>query len=79
MSVKQESLLNVHLIPWSYFTFSPSKEAIFHSTHKFNSQYLQLAERKLEAKAQLELNLATVVRDNKKGFYKYINNKKKAK
>lgn len=27
------------------------------------------------AKAQLELNLATAVRDNKKCFYKYINNK----
>jgi len=31
------------------------------------------------AKAQLELSLATVVRDNKKCFYKYINNKKRAK
>ncbi|KAK4816398.1 hypothetical protein QYF61_016715 [Mycteria americana] len=31
------------------------------------------------AKAQLELNLATVVRDSKKRFYKYINNKKRAK
>ena len=30
------------------------------------------------AKAQLELNLATIVRDNKKCFYKYVN-KKKAK
>ncbi|GAB0210105.1 hypothetical protein GRJ2_003476300 [Grus japonensis] len=32
-----------------------------------------------KAKAQLELNLATVVRDNKKCFYKYISNKKRAK
>jgi len=32
-----------------------------------------------KAKAQLELRLATVVRDNKKCFYKYINNKKRAK
>ncbi|GAB0184704.1 mitochondrial enolase superfamily member 1 [Grus japonensis] len=32
-----------------------------------------------KAKAQLELNLATVVRDNKKRFYKYINNRKRAK
>ncbi|KAK4816427.1 hypothetical protein QYF61_016863 [Mycteria americana] len=32
-----------------------------------------------KAKAQLELNLATVVRDNKKWFYKYINNKRRAK
>ncbi|KAK4823437.1 hypothetical protein QYF61_002123 [Mycteria americana] len=32
-----------------------------------------------KAKAQLELNLVTVVRDNKKCFYKYINNKKRAK
>ncbi|GAB0187132.1 mitochondrial enolase superfamily member 1 [Grus japonensis] len=31
------------------------------------------------AKAQLELNLATVVRDNKKCFYKYISNKRRAK
>ena len=29
-----------------------------------------------KAKAQLELRLATVVRDNKKCSYKYINNKK---
>ncbi|KFQ03373.1 hypothetical protein N329_05067, partial [Haliaeetus albicilla] len=28
-----------------------------------------------KAKAQLELNLATIVRDNKKCFYKYVNNK----
>jgi len=32
-----------------------------------------------KAKAQLELRLATIVRDNKKRFYKYINNKKRAK
>ena len=32
-----------------------------------------------KAKGQLELNLATVVRDNKKCFYKYVNNKKRAK
>ncbi|KAK4832384.1 hypothetical protein QYF61_022239 [Mycteria americana] len=32
-----------------------------------------------KAKAQLELNLAIAVRDNKKCFYKYINNKKRAK
>ena len=32
-----------------------------------------------KAKAQLELRLATVVRDNKKYFHKYINNKKRAK
>jgi len=32
-----------------------------------------------KAKAQLELRLATVVRDNKKCFYKYINNKQRAK
>ncbi|KAK4817892.1 LOW QUALITY PROTEIN: hypothetical protein QYF61_002061 [Mycteria americana] len=32
-----------------------------------------------KAKAQLELKLATVVRDNKKCFYKYINNKERAK
>jgi len=32
-----------------------------------------------KAKAQLELKLATVVRDNKKCFYKYTNNKKRAK
>jgi len=32
-----------------------------------------------KAKDQLELRLATIVRDNKKWFYKYINNKKQAK
>ena len=32
-----------------------------------------------KAKAQLELQLATVVRDNKKCFYKYSNNKNRAK
>ncbi|KAF1468727.1 hypothetical protein FQV17_0013856, partial [Megadyptes antipodes antipodes] len=32
-----------------------------------------------KAKAQLERNLAAVVKDNKKSFYKYINNKKRAK
>ncbi|KAK4828567.1 hypothetical protein QYF61_027657 [Mycteria americana] len=32
-----------------------------------------------KAKAQLELNLATVVRDNKKCFYNYVNNKKRPK
>ncbi|KAK4811177.1 hypothetical protein QYF61_019808 [Mycteria americana] len=31
------------------------------------------------AKAQLELNLATAVKDNKKCFYKYIHNKRRAK
>ncbi|KAK4810854.1 hypothetical protein QYF61_008826 [Mycteria americana] len=31
------------------------------------------------AKAQLELNLATAVKDNKKCFYKYINNRRRAK
>jgi len=32
-----------------------------------------------KTKAQLELRLANVVRDNKKCFYNYINNKKRAK
>ena len=32
-----------------------------------------------KAKAQLELRLATVVKDNKKCFYQYINNNKRAK
>jgi len=32
-----------------------------------------------KAKAQLELRMATVVRDNKKCLYKYISNKKRAK
>jgi len=32
-----------------------------------------------KAKTQLELRLATVVRDNKKWFYKYVNSKKRAK
>jgi len=30
-----------------------------------------------KAKVQLELRLATAVRDNKKRFYKYINDKKR--
>lgn len=30
-------------------------------------------------KAQLELNLATIIKDNKKGFYKHISNKRRAK
>lgn len=30
-------------------------------------------------KASLELNLATIVKDNKKHFYKYINNNRRAK
>lgn len=32
-----------------------------------------------QAKAQLEIHLATAVKDNKKWFYKYISNKKRAK
>lgn len=31
------------------------------------------------SKAQLELNVATAVKDNKKGFYKYASNKRRAK
>lgn len=30
-------------------------------------------------KAQLELSMATAVKDNKKSFYKYITNKKRVK
>lgn len=30
-------------------------------------------------KAQLELHLATTVKDNKKGFYKYIDSKRRVK
>ncbi|KAF1618604.1 UNVERIFIED_CONTAM: putative RNA-directed DNA polymerase from transposon X-element, partial [Eudyptes robustus] len=36
-------------------------------------------EKTRKAKAQLELNLATAVKDNKKYFYKYISNKRRAK
>jgi len=36
-------------------------------------------EKMRKAEAQLELNLTAVVRDNKKCFYKYINNRKRAK
>ena len=32
-----------------------------------------------KAKAQLELNLATKVKDNNKNFYKYINSKRRAR
>jgi len=31
------------------------------------------------AKAQLELNLASNAKNNKKGFYRYVNQKRKAK
>jgi len=31
------------------------------------------------AKTQLQLNLTTVVKHNKKCFYKYVNNKRKVK
>ena len=31
------------------------------------------------AKDQLELNLATAIKDNKKCFYKYVSNKRRAK
>ena len=41
---------------------------------------LGCAGRKLEkAKAQLELNLATGVKENKKPFYKYIGSKRRIK
>jgi len=36
-------------------------------------------EKTRRAKAQLELNLATAIKDNKKCFYKYIKNKRRAK
>ncbi|KAK4806350.1 hypothetical protein QYF61_017219 [Mycteria americana] len=36
-------------------------------------------EKSRRAKAQLELNLATAIKDNKKCFYKYISNKRRAK
>jgi len=32
-----------------------------------------------KSEAQLELRLDTIVRDNKKCFYRYINNKKRTK
>ncbi|KAK4832789.1 hypothetical protein QYF61_025657 [Mycteria americana] len=36
-------------------------------------------EKSRRSKAQLELNLATAIKDNKKCFYKYISNKRRAK
>ncbi|KAK4821004.1 hypothetical protein QYF61_010735 [Mycteria americana] len=39
----------------------------------------RMLEKIRRAKAQLELNLATAVKDNKKCFYKYISNKRRAK
>ena len=32
-----------------------------------------------KAKARLELNLAKVIKDNKKGFFKYVNSKRKTR
>ena len=36
-------------------------------------------EKSRRAKAQLQLNLATAVKDNKNEFYKYMSNKRRAK
>ena len=41
---------------------------------------VKLCKKKIrKAKAQLELNLATKVKDNSKYFYKYINSKRRAR
>ncbi|KAK4816346.1 hypothetical protein QYF61_015660 [Mycteria americana] len=64
----------------------PKKRRVYHFWKKGQAtqeEYKDLVkscrEKIRKAKAQLELNLATAVRDNKKCFYKYINNKKRAK
>jgi len=44
---------------------------------KFRALIRSCREEIRKAKAQLKLRLTTVVRDNKKCFYKYINNKKR--
>ncbi|GAB0205785.1 hypothetical protein GRJ2_003044100 [Grus japonensis] len=62
------------------------KRRVYHSWNKgqdIQEEYKNLVrscrDRNRNAKAQLELNLPTVARGNKKCFYKYINNKKRAK
>ncbi|GAB0201721.1 mitochondrial enolase superfamily member 1 [Grus japonensis] len=62
------------------------KRRVYHSWKKQQAtqeEYRDLVrscrDKSRKAKAQLQLNLATDVRDNKKCFYKYINNKKRAK
>ncbi|GAB0204509.1 mitochondrial enolase superfamily member 1 [Grus japonensis] len=62
------------------------KRRVYHSwkkgqaTHEEYKDLVRSCRDKIrKAKAQLEFNLATVVRDNKKCFYKYINNKRRAK
>ena len=49
-------------------------------TQKDYKDVVRLCNEKMRSdKAQLELNLATVIKDNKKCFYKHISNKRKAK
>jgi len=62
------------------------KRRVYHLRKKWRAtqeEYISLVrlcrEEIRKAKAQLEFRLAIVVRDNKKCFYKYINNKKRAK
>ncbi|KAK4820811.1 LOW QUALITY PROTEIN: hypothetical protein QYF61_007205 [Mycteria americana] len=50
-----------------------------HATQKEYRDLVKSCREIRKAKAQLELHLATVVRDNRRCFYKYINNKKRAK
>ncbi|KFZ64518.1 hypothetical protein N321_13384, partial [Antrostomus carolinensis] len=51
-----------------------------HATQEEYRDLIRLCRENIrKAKPQLELNLATVVRNNKKCFYKYINNKKRGK
>ncbi|KAK4819946.1 hypothetical protein QYF61_015846 [Mycteria americana] len=50
------------------------------ATQEDYKDFVRLCREKIRrAKAQLELNLATAIKDNKKCFYKYISNKRRAK
>ena len=56
----------------------PSEEG--QATQEDYKDVVRLCREKIRrAKAQLELNLATAIKDNKKCFYKYISNKRRAK
>ena len=51
-----------------------------HAVHEEYRDLIRSCREKIrKAKAQLELRLTTVVKDNRKCLYKYFNNKKRAK
>ena len=72
------------LAEWEALAGTQEKRRIYHLWKKgqvAREEYRDLVrscrEEIRKAKAQLELRVVTVVRDNKKYFYKYINNKKR--